>query len=293
MDGTDLRNTLGAVAVARDVVLVHGPEAVAFLQGQLSQDVDGLAVGASAPAFLLQPTGKVEAVVRITRSADDEVLLDVDAGWGEAVLARLRRFKLRTKADLDPATWTGVALRGPGAGEAAASMAVDGARHLPACWPGVEAADVLGPDGATSFVELAGERALEALRVEAGVPAMGREVSGSTIPAELGQWLIDASVSFTKGCYTGQELVARIDSRGGNVPKPLRGLVLDATGAEAGASVLHGGADVGRVTSVAMSSALGPVALALVGRGVAPGTAVEVGTADGLVTATVAELPLR
>ena len=108
-------------------------------------------------------------------------------------------------------------------------------------WPGVEGVDLLGPDGAPGIdLPEAGPEALEALRVEAGVPAMGAEVHEGTIPAELGQWVIDASVSFTKGCYTGQELVARIDSRGGNVPRPVRGLLLDGA-ASVGAAVLVDG----------------------------------------------------
>src|SRR3546814_19204784 len=82
-----------------------------FLQGQLSQEIAGLAIGASAPSLLLQPTGKVDAWLRATRLADDEVLLDVELGHGEAIEARLRRFRLRTKADLELTTWHGFAVR--------------------------------------------------------------------------------------------------------------------------------------------------------------------------------------
>ena len=289
MAATDLRSTLGAVPIVRDVVVVHGPEAVEFLQGQLSQDVAGLAVGASAPSLLLQPTGKVDALLRVTRLGDDEVLLDVDAGWGDAVLARLRRFKLRTKADLDPATWHGVALRGPGAEQAHGV----GTHRLMAGWPGVEAVDVLGPDGGKSDVPDAEACALEALRIESGVPVLGAEITDATIPAELGQWVIDASVSFTKGCYTGQERVARIDSRGGKVPRPVRGLLLDGRVPAVGAAVLLDGAEVGAVTSSAASEVLGPVALAVIGRGVEVGAAVQVAADGEPISATVAELPLR
>src|SRR5687768_12379363 len=87
--------------VPRDVVRVSGPDAISFLQGQLSQDVDGLAVGATAWSLLLQPQGKVDALVRVTRIADDAVVLDVDGGFGDAVVTRLDRFKLRVKADID------------------------------------------------------------------------------------------------------------------------------------------------------------------------------------------------
>src|SRR5690606_38689204 len=101
----DLQTTLGAHVVARDVVRVAGPEAIGYLQGQLSQDVQGLAVGAGARSFVLQPTGKVDAWVRVNRTDEDEVILAVDGGHGEALVARLRRFLLRTKAEVTPLAW--------------------------------------------------------------------------------------------------------------------------------------------------------------------------------------------
>jgi folate-binding protein YgfZ len=123
---------------------------------------------------------------------------------------------------------------------------------------------------------------------------MGAEVTEATIPAELGQWLVDASVSFTKGCYTGQELVARIDSRGGKVPRPIRGLRVDGPVPDRDTAVLVDGAEVGRITSAASSPALGSVALAALARAVEPGTVVTVaGNGSGDRSATVVELPLR
>ena len=284
----DLRHSSGAVALTRDVLVVQGPDALAFLQGQLSQDVEGLTIGSSAPSLLLQPTGKVDAWLRATRSADDEVVLDVEVGWGDVVAARLRRFLLRTKATLEPARWTGVALRGPGSLDAV----VEGGQRLRVAWPGVEGIDVLGPDGVTLAAPLEPHEALEALRIVSGVPTMGAEITEATIPAELGQWLIDESVSFTKGCYTGQELVARIDSRGGKVPRPVRGLRLAEGVAPAGAAVTLDGAEVGRVTSSALSPELGPVALATLARSVVPGAVVQVAGTEGEQAATVAEPPL-
>jgi len=286
-DVVDLRTTIGAVSIERDVVRVHGPEAIAFLQGQLSQDIEALAVGASAWSLLLQPTGKVEALLRATRGGDDDVLLDVGAGFGEAVRRRLARFKLRTQVELDLEARSGHAVRGPGAD----AVAPPGA--LPAGWPGVEGFDVLeGPP--PTGVPLVYAGALEVLRIEVGVPAMGAELTDATIPAEAGQWLIDASVSFTKGCYTGQELVARIDSRGGNVPRPLRGLLVDGDPVPVGTTVGLAGKDVGVVTSSGWSPALGAVALAPLARSVELGTTVELRRPDGIVaTATTAALPLR
>ncbi|MGH9085315.1 MAG: YgfZ/GcvT domain-containing protein [Acidimicrobiales bacterium] len=290
-DQPDLRTTLGAVPIQRDVVRAGGPEAVEYLQGQLSQDVAVLADGESRPALLLQPSGKVDAWLRLTRLGDDDLLLDVQQGWGDAVLARLSRFKLRTKVDLDLERWSGLAVRGPGAGDVEAPS---GTMALTAAWPGVEAVDLLsGGELALAGVPLVDGSALDALRIECGVPAMGAELTEATIPAEAGAWLIEVSVSFTKGCYTGQELVARVDSRGGNVPRPVRGLLVDAIVPPPGAAVLADGSEVGTVTSAARSAALGPIALAVVGRTTAPGTRVELRWDDGRTEATVAELPLR
>ncbi|MGH9075819.1 MAG: hypothetical protein ACRDZQ_17135, partial [Acidimicrobiales bacterium] len=95
-----LRHGLGAVWLERDVVRVTGPDAAGYLQGQLSQDLAALAVGGSAPSLLLSPQGKVDAWLRVSRVAEDGFLLDTDAGWGEAVVARLGRFRLRSKVEL-------------------------------------------------------------------------------------------------------------------------------------------------------------------------------------------------
>ena len=234
-------------SVPRDFVRVAGPEAAVFLQGQLSQEIEGLEVGGGARSFLLQPQGKVDAYLRVTRAGVEEFVLDVDAGWGDAVVARLRRFKLRTKADIEVLDgWSCVA------------EAVDGAL--------VEA---VGRDLAGDEDDLTG---YEERRIRAGEPRMGAEIDGSTIPAALG--VVDRAVSFTKGCYTGQELVARIDSRGGHTPTRLVG-VRGTT--MAGATVVVGGKEVGRVTSAA-----GDVALALVRREIDLPTESSAGILDRL-----------
>ncbi len=205
---------------------------------------------------------------------------------------RLQRFKLRTKADLSLERWSGLAVRGPGTEDIDVPA---GAVALIAGWPGVQGVDVLSGDQlALAGVALVDRSVLEALRIECGVPAMGAELTDATIPAEAGQWLIDASVSFTKGCYTGQELVARIDSRGGKVPRPIQGLLVEGDPVPSGTLVRLAGADVGMVTSSARSAVLGAVALAPLARSVEPGTVVELHRPDGTATvATAAALPLR
>jgi folate-binding protein YgfZ len=269
---------------------------VTYLQGQLSQDVGDLDVGATTWSFVLQPTGKVDAWVRVTRTGGDSFVLDVDGGAGDTLLARLRRFLLRTKAEIDTLPWQCVAVRGPGAEHAANHAEIDAELRIPAGWPGVEGADLLGPDVVVPpGITVADTEGYDALRITAGVPAMGAELNDKTIPAEAGQWLIDLSVDFTKGCFTGQELVARIDSRGGNVPHRLRGLVLDGEApVPPGAGVQRqDGTEVGEVTSSAYSPALGvAVALAYVGRAVEPPSEAIVTWPGGRRTAEVRTLPL-
>lgn len=220
------------VEVPRDVVRVSGPDALTYLQGQVSQDLLTLGVGERRWTFLLQPTGRVEALARVERAADDEFVFDVDGGWGDALVARLNRFKIRVKVDVDPLPWRVLAVRG-----------VDGVD------------DVIGADPLPPAEAREGTLAeLEAARIEAGWPAMGAEiVPGETIPAETG--ITDAAVDFRKGCYPGQELVERMDSRGATAPRQLR--VLDvADGAAPGDPVVIDGAEVGRLTSVAGTRAL-------------------------------------
>ncbi len=302
-----LRHGAGAFRAGRDVLAVRGPDADAYLQGQLSQDVTALAVGASADTLLLEPDGKLSALLRVTRTDGQGFVLDVDSGYGEAVAARLRRFLLRSKVELEHLAWRDLSLRGAGVGEAAAglltALAERGVLALPYEWNGWTGVDLLGPEDVVLAPDAAAlphgvtacsEEAVEACRIVSGVPAMGTELTNKTIAAEAG--LVARTVSFTKGCYTGQELVARIDSRGSNVARRLVGVVAPAgrdTPLTRGMT-LHGGeapADdgaagdkvAGTITSAAWSTELGAwVALGYLQRNVeAPGR-VRVRSGDGV-----------
>jgi folate-binding protein YgfZ len=276
-----LRSSVGAVWLGRDVVRVSGPDAVEFLQGQCSQDVAALPVGQSAWSWVLQPQGKVDALARATRESGDVIVLDTDGGYGEALLARLARFKLRVKADLEVLRWRCLAVRGPDAKQIGGGV--------DATWPGLPGVDVLGqdppvPDG----IAIVSHAAYEAVRIEAGVPAMGAELTERTIPAETG--IVDRTVSFTKGCFTGQELVARIDSRGGHVPRHLRGLALVDV-APIGAAIEVNGKVAGSLTSVAPRPG-GAVGLAYIGRDVTLPADVAVRWEGGTTSGRVEVLPL-
>ena len=272
-----LREKVGAVRVERDVVRVSGADAVTFLHGQCSQDIAGLAVGASTWSLVLQPQGKVDALVRVTRTGPDSVVLDTDGGWGEALVARLNRFKLRVKAVIEPLAWRCVALRGPEAH--AAGRTVSAGPELlvvDASWPGLPGVDLLGPQPPIpSGVAEVGVDAYQLTRIEAGVPIMGAELDERTIPAETG--IVERTVSFTKGCYTGQELVARIDSRGGHVPRHLRAVLLPGGVVTPGTELRLGTTRVGTVTSSAAAPAGGAVGLAYVSRNVEPPAEVSLG----------------
>jgi len=278
-----------AVWLPRDVVRVAGPDAERFLQGQLSQDVAAVPAGGSAWSLLLQPQGKVDALVRVSRPAHgaDELLVDTEGGWGAKVVERLERFKLRVKVVLEPLDWRCLALRGAGAHEVAVPA---GAVALAADWPGLPGVDLLGTDLVVPSGLTLGEAATyHALRVAAGVPAMGSELDERTIPAEAG--VVDMAVSFTKGCYTGQELVARIDSRGGNVPRRLRRVVVAGGPAPPPGATVHTdeGRQVGALTSVA-ATGQGTVALAYVQRAVEPPAEVELRWEGGTAPARVEAL---
>ncbi len=264
-DPADVAQPLVAMA-PRDVVRATGSDAEAFLQGQISQDVEAMEAGASAWSLVLAPQGKVDAWFRITAPDGDTFLLDVDAGFGPALAARLERFRLRVDVVFESlAGWRMLSVRGAVA--AATDLdAVEAEVRAEADWPQFRGIDLLGPKvSPPAGLPVASPAEFEAARIRAGWPAMGCELSERTIPAEVAG-LVESSVSFTKGCYVGQELVARIDSRGGNVPRPVR--LLEIRGdAEVlpGAEITVDGTAVGEVTSAARdldseaTVALGPV----------------------------------
>jgi tRNA-modifying protein YgfZ len=302
-----LRSGVGVHRLDRDVVRVWGPDATTYLQGQCSQDVASLGVRATADALVLSPQGKVEVFMRVTRLGDDEFVLDTDGGFGAVLTARLLRFRLRVKVEMEDLSWTCLALRGPGAAD---SIVHPPELVLPVEWPGFTGFDLLGPDlsdadgtWVAATAVRCGDEAWEAARIESGVPVNGRELVEGTIAAEAG--LVDRTVSFTKGCFTGQELVARLDARGSKVARRLCGLVVDGGDSPVslrppvGAIVntVDGHEESGRLSSVAWSPRRGAtVALATVHRRIVPPETVEVAwEADGgthVVPAEVRELPL-
>jgi tRNA-modifying protein YgfZ len=302
-----MRGGAGLVEVDRGLVLVTGPDTVSYLQSLVSADLDPVGDGDGAHSLLLTPQGKLEADFRLLR-VDDDCWLDADAGFGPRLTEALLRFKIRVKVDVEDrsGTWGVLAVKGPDAAaavESAAGIEVPTAPHahapwgdarvVRADWPGLRGVDVVGPRAelarhrdallAASAVA-ASDVDYEAARVEAGVPRQSLDLDDRTIPQEA--FLEVDAVSFTKGCFLGQELVTRIDTRG-HVNRHLRGVRLAAI-AEPGAEVESDGKSVGQLTSVAESPANGPIALAMVRREVEPPAEVTVAGRP----ATVETLPL-
>ena len=283
-----LREGVGGALIRRDVVIAQGADTATFLQGQVSQDVKGLGDGESAWTFVLNPGGKVASLGRVRRIGAERFTIDTDPGHGDALVQRLDRFRLRVNCELSLEAWTCVAVRGPGSGgvRAATTATAD------IGWAGVDGFDIVAPSAEIpAGIEEVSLDAVEILRIEAGWPAMGSELRDTTIPAESG--LVPETVDFTKGCYVGQELVARIHSRGGNVPRHLRGLrSSDGVGLPAGAEILSGDKTVGEVTSSVTSPALGPVALAYVHRSIDPPADAVVSGDGSFIPVEVLEVPL-
>ncbi|MEM9561245.1 MAG: hypothetical protein AAGA93_01420 [Actinomycetota bacterium] len=254
-----------AIGTERDLLIVAGPDAASYLQGQLSQDVDGLAVGATSRSLLLQPQGKVDSWLRVHRRADDTFWLDTDVGHGAAAEARLNRFKLRVDCTIEVRTVPVLAIRGPGSGAVDPGPAGDDVVALDATWGGIDGIDLLAPAGGLDADAAAAALGLdvapgglgELVRIEQGLPAMGHELDESTIPAAAG--IVEESVDFTKGCYVGQELVARVDSRGNNTPTRLHRLRFPDGIPDPGSELLaDDGKAAGTVTSaVAVPGAAG------------------------------------
>jgi tRNA-modifying protein YgfZ len=224
----------------RAFVRVAGPDAAGLLQRLLSNDVEALAEGGSCEALLLTPKARVIAPMRVWRRGAEDFLLLTEPEIGETLRGRLLQARFAAKCEIEP--------------EEHESWVVLGeAEGLPTCDYGVPAAEVLDrePDGVA-----VDETELERLRILARTPRFGREVDDRVLPAEAG--LDERAVSFSKGCYPGQEPVARLRYRG-HANRTLRVLELDGEPALFDAEIRQGEKVVGRVTSAVPGLALGYV----------------------------------
>lgn len=288
----------------RGKLALRGAEAAEFLQGQLTNDVEGLEPGEGCYAALLDRKGHIQADMRVLQLTGDEIWLDLEPQALDPVRRHLEMYKIGREvevADLG-AERAILSLLGPRSAEIAACAALPEFASAETAIEGVACLAVGTAGGIDLIVAAAGAgrlrdallgagaaevsaEAAEVLRIEAGRPRFGADMGPEAMPAEAG--IVARAVDFEKGCYIGQEPVARLHYRG----KPnrfLRGLELSAPAAP-GDALRLGEKEVGRLGSVAVSPARGPIGLAIVRREAEPGAELSVGEAG--VTALVVDLP--
>jgi folate-binding protein YgfZ len=289
----------------RGKLLVRGSDAADFLQGQLTNDLEALDPGEGCYAALLDRKGHMQADMRVLRLAADRLWLDTEAGTAGTVLRHLSMYRVGREVEVDDLSADRAILSviGPAAFELAGSgplgpehahrdlevagadcVAVATDLGLDLICSAADAEAVRGALAAAGAAEVS-EAAVEIRRVESGRPRFGREMTAATIPQEAG--IDQRAVSFTKGCYIGQETVARLHYKG-KPNRHLRGLLTKAPVGD-GDRIVLGEREVGMVGTAVISPARGPLALAIVRREAEPGARVQVG--DEGVSAEVVELP--
>jgi len=301
-----LREECGLVErPGRGLLIIGGAEAADYLQGQLTNDVEALEPGDGLYAALLDRKGHMQADMRVLRPGEGpELWLDLEPEGLEAARRHLQMYKIGREVEVADAGGEHLLLSliGPRSVEIAGTAALP----LNACEEtsiaGVECLaigtalgiDLLVPSAESGRVgdALRGAGAVDAsveaaeiIRIEAGQPRFGSEMGTATMPAEAG--IVEQAVSFTKGCYIGQETVARLHYKG-KPNRHLRGLRFSGP-ARPGDPLNLGEKEVGTVGSATVSPALGPIGLAILRREAEPGATLAVGE-DG-VTAEVVSLP--
>ena len=300
-----LREETGFLFRDRACLLVTGPDGAEYLQGQLTNDIEALDPGQGCYAALLDRKGHLSSDMRVLRLDNGDLWIDLEPVAAEAVLKHLRTYSIGREVQIEDVTdsWAVASLIGPRSGELSGFEGL-GPEHAQRFrrWDG---ADVLGvaTDVGIDLIAKAGdaealeaavasagavrvsEEAAEIIRVESGRPRFGLEMGSEHMPAEAG--IVERAVDFEKGCYIGQEPVARLHYRG-KPNRTLRGLRLSVAASHGDA--LHlGEKEVGTIGTSCLSPAHGPIALAIVRREAAVGEKLTVG--DGSATAEVVELP--
>jgi aminomethyltransferase len=245
-------------------VLVAGRDAGRLLQNVVTSDIDALAIGEGQYALALTPKGKPLADAWIVREGDDSYVCACEAAVQDDLIAGLKRYRLASRADITSVTGARTLLERPLAAPAAGwhagplgALLLAGLDDARAAW------DAALADGAVAI----SADVRETLRVEQGVPRFGIDFDDSNLPAEAG--VVERAISFTKGCYIGQEPIVRLAHRG-HANRELRRLRLDEA-VELPATLLDGEREVGRLTSAASLPEGGAAALGYVRRAVEDG----------------------
>jgi len=289
----------------RGLLVVSGPDAADYLQGQLTNDIEALEPGDAADAALLDRKGHMQAEIRVLRpGSEPDLLLDLEPAGLEAARRHLQMYKIGREVEVSDESeqHSLISLIGPRAVEIAGTAVLSESDCETTKIGGAQCVAVGSTEGIDLILSAANAEpvreallaagavevspaAAEIVRIEVGRPRFGAEMGTETMPAEAG--IVERTVSFTKGCYIGQETVARLHYKG-KPNRHLRGLRLSAA-AQPGAVLQLGEKEVGRLGSAAVSPALGPIGLAILRREAEPGAELSVGE-DG-VKAVVVDLP--
>lgn len=288
----------------RGKLLVTGSEAAEYLQGQLTNDIEALTPGEGGYAVLLDRKGHMQADMRVLAVDEEKIWIDTEPEALAAAKRHLEMYKIGRDADVVDAGAERaiVSLIGPRSADLAGSPPLPENSHAEIAVDGIKCPAIgtaLGIDliphaddrerliaalDAAGAPEVTPE-AVEILRIEVGIPRFGSEMDTATMPAEAG--IVERAVSFTKGCYIGQETVARLHYKG-KPNRHLRGLRLSAPAAP-GTALWLDEKEVGKLGGSCVSPVHGPIALAIVRREAEPGAELRLGE-DG-VTAHVVDLP--
>lgn len=312
-DYRQIREECGLFESEVFILTLSGPDAAEFLQGQVTNDVEAIEPGGGLYALLLDRKGHIQAEMEVLRPEPESFLLITAPGTGPDLERHLRTHSIGHDVEVSSRTEPTIALLGPACHEitGTAPLGEHRSRTISIAGRRMLAVDTdLGlmllsedsgdsdtnSDGGTgplveellsAGAERVGPEAVEIIRVERGVPLFGREMDGENMPAEAG--IVERAVSFEKGCYIGQEPVARLHYRG-RPNRHLRGLMLERI-AEPGSPVRTAEREVGQIGSAVVSPALGPIGLAILRREAGPGDEVLLGEGESATSARVVELP--
>jgi len=317
-------SAIGAIA-PRQQIAVAGPDRAMYLQGLLTNDIPALSAGTGCYAAWLTPQGRMLTDMHVLESGG-LILLDVPAETADATRDRLEQFIFteNVQVELLAGKLTGVWIHGPNAAAVVGRVLLDAPGRSERTDPtslrdyqhvsmsfheqpvSVARIDQLGVPGFCVYIEPSHERdliaaliqagahevsreAIEAVRIEAGYPVFGVDMTDDTIPLEAG--IEERALSLSKGCYVGQEVIIRVLHRGhGRVARKLVTLRIDGVVPQRGARLFAADRNVGFVTSAADSPRLGAIAMAYVHRDfLTPGTTLDAATDSGRVLATVTE----
>jgi tRNA-modifying protein YgfZ len=301
----EMREACGLLAeTSRAVFTVCGPDAAEFLQGQITNETEDLEAGSGRYAALLDRKGHIQTDLRLLRLGKEEFLLDAGVESAPRAISHLTTYKIGRDVEVAETGRRVLSLIGPGssevtglapggehdfseltlAGSACLAVATDLGQDI-----------VVGPESVEPVVEELTARgavpvtpeAAEIVRIESGRPRYGRDMNEASMPAEAG--IVERAIDFTKGCYIGQEPVARLHYRG-RPNRFLRGLRLDGPAA-AGDPVGNGDRELGSIGSTVVSPAFGRIGLAILRKEAEPGDRVTVTSSEGEIAAEVVELP--